>query len=180
MEAKELTDPDAAVNETPAASSRPDITRYCDRKHEGYRYATSDPFVRAGFTYATDGRVCVRVPAPGEPDTLAGDRTFPGGAGLGLPWPAETPSLLPWPAPNYEWAEQPQGEFDVDAKPSWVWIPSPLRQAVGNREIRSTYHYLVSLLPNVGYSPHGGEHDPIYFAFDGGEGLLMPLAKERA
>jgi len=44
-----------------------DLTVFCDPTNG--RYDLSTPWVYKGWRYATDGRICVREPAPGEPDT---------------------------------------------------------------------------------------------------------------
>jgi len=45
-------------------TSQVDLTRFTDPN-----YPIGHPWVKGGWRYATDGRVCARVPAPGEPDT---------------------------------------------------------------------------------------------------------------
>ena len=44
-----------------------DLTRFCDI--EDSRYALDTPWVHDGWRYATDGTICVRVPAGEEPDS---------------------------------------------------------------------------------------------------------------
>jgi hypothetical protein len=58
------------------------------------RYSLTSPFVRLGHRYFTDGRVCVRVPAPGETDADVHDafksanEVFPvSDPGDWKPWP---------------------------------------------------------------------------------------------
>ena len=51
-----------------------DLTRFCALNREG-RYDLTAPWVWRGYRYATDARICVRVAAPGEPDTE--DRAIP-------------------------------------------------------------------------------------------------------
>ena len=58
----------------------PYITVFC--AEEDGRYRISKPWVKSGWRYATDGRVVVRVPAPGEPDE-SGDRLLDGGHWFG-------------------------------------------------------------------------------------------------
>lgn len=47
------------------------LQRYCSTD-PAPRYEMRRPFVRDGWIYATDGRVCVRVPTS-EPDTACSD-----------------------------------------------------------------------------------------------------------
>lgn len=51
----------------PTTQQVPDITPFC--AEEAGRFLIERPWVKDGWRYATDGCVCVRVPAPGEPDT---------------------------------------------------------------------------------------------------------------
>jgi len=46
-----------------------DLQRFCLSGDQVSRYTLNKPFVRAGYRYATDTRLCVRVPSPGEEDT---------------------------------------------------------------------------------------------------------------
>jgi hypothetical protein len=67
-----------------------DMTKFC-ASEEG-RYSFTKPFVRDGKRYATDGRICVRVDAAGEPNTEHGydpvDEVLPKGTVRWVPWPA--------------------------------------------------------------------------------------------
>jgi hypothetical protein len=58
---------------TPRTSQPIDLQQWCD--DSVIRYDLSAPFVRAGHVYATDGRVCVRLPS--EEDATTGDRRVP-------------------------------------------------------------------------------------------------------
>jgi hypothetical protein len=44
-----------------------DLKPFCDK--QDFRYAFSNPFVKDGFRYATDSRICVRIPSS-EPNTI--------------------------------------------------------------------------------------------------------------
>lgn len=62
-----------------------DLSRFCQDEILAAKYEMSRPFVVNAWRYATDGKICVRVPALGEPDSEAHD---------GHPFPdCET---LPW------------------------------------------------------------------------------------
>lgn len=51
-----------------------DLSAWCEHDTEGSRFAMGQPFVFDGWRYATDGRRAIRVPAPGEPNTVAEGR----------------------------------------------------------------------------------------------------------
>jgi hypothetical protein len=83
-------------------TSATDLKRFCGFLSE--HMATADPWVSGGWRYATDGRVCVRVPAPGEPDTPTPDFSaprLPPAAELFPLRPARY-SLAPWPTDGIE------------------------------------------------------------------------------
>lgn len=74
-----------------------DLTPFCSPADGEWTSHLSAPFVARGYRYATDGRILVRVPAPGEPDTPAVPRRpFPPVADFFRDRPAGDP--LPWPA----------------------------------------------------------------------------------
>lgn len=90
-----------------------DLKPFCaDAEHSGFG-ATTSPQTFGGYTWATDGRILVRVPAVGPdtvtPSTVAGKpgwmtadgKRFPDVAAMPLPSDADvaTPSLwfTPWP-----------------------------------------------------------------------------------
>jgi len=54
-----------------------DLKRFCASETYG-EHTFGEPFVVGGWRYATDGRIAVRVPAPGEPDAERFIKTIPG------------------------------------------------------------------------------------------------------
>jgi hypothetical protein len=62
------------------------------------RYAFDKPFVVKGWRYFTDGRVCVRVPAPDEPDTDAPDTMKTANEVFPDPMPTD---WHPWPQDGF-------------------------------------------------------------------------------
>lgn len=72
------------------------LSLFCAR--EDGRYAISQPFIQGGFRYCTDGIICLRFKADGEPDTVT-DKRLPKvdffdnlkGVAEFFPWPAPMP-----------------------------------------------------------------------------------------
>jgi hypothetical protein len=110
---------------TPAAAI--DLRPFCN-PHPSDRFrAAGEPHTLAGFTYATDGRILVRVPAtvddtlsllPGEMiyRTIDG-RGFPPAWTLPLPAPAEiadSSQWQPWPAIDYTMEDRQCGACGGD------------------------------------------------------------------
>lgn len=46
---------------------------------------------------------------------------------------------------------------------------------IGPRNIALRYVSMIQTLPNVRVDLGGGPYDPMYFAFDGGDGIVMPM-----
>lgn len=125
-------------------------------------YDVDRPFLVKGFKVATNDRVIIRVPSRRKGKTRR----------VNLPplyklrWPKKRPELLlSWPAKH-------KNKLRRDGDPLGT-----TRESIAGREISTKYHQLVATLPNVKYSPAGGEYEAIYFTFDGGDGLLMPMRK---
>ncbi len=59
-----MTDSDTIVIPQPI-----DLTGFCGMQPKS-RYAIDAPWIHNGWRYASDGAIAVRVPAPGEPDTV--------------------------------------------------------------------------------------------------------------
>lgn len=78
-----------------------DLQPFCDNDRDSSRYGIQTPFVHHGYRYATDGRICVRVPAPGEPSTseVEPDRRVPinGLTEMEFITERDARSLKPWP-----------------------------------------------------------------------------------
>lgn len=75
-----------------ATETRIDLQPFCAK--ENARWYRDKPFFKDGFIYATDARILVRLPAPGEPDTPDApalndvDLSMPEQA---TPWPQSEP-----------------------------------------------------------------------------------------
>lgn len=140
---------------------------------EGTKYDFSEPFVLDGWEYYTDARVCVRVPAHAS-NTPVIDKPFPD---VGkLPWMARRArTFVDWPAADYRIVPRviegdgELGEPDrVELYPDRLWI------VIDGQPFSTFYHALISHLPNVHYATGTQPGKPLFFAFDGGEGMLMP------
>lgn len=156
-----------------------DLKRFCGQADMG-RYNFSSPYVRGGFKYAGSPTLIVRVPSNGEAETERKEPSFPPNPEK-LAWQSpDDAELVPWPAAGYVFEERevmvdedwgdgqyPSGEF--------AFYPSTARQVVGVQILATKLHYKVSTLPNVRYLPGGKAIEPVYFRFDGGEGLVMPM-----
>lgn len=71
------------------ATNTIDLTKFCGKASSAYPFA--EPFVAGGWRYATDGRICVRVPAAGEPDSdkvvKHVEQSFAHPRDNAIPWP---------------------------------------------------------------------------------------------
>lgn len=145
------------------------------------------PFTLEGWTYATDGRIAIRVSA--VPDVPAHDllpkavvALFP--TDEGRTW-SPVPVILQ-ATPKCERcggtgkhecvcgdqhgcvACQGRGErWTMGSKASVVMF--------GEIGLHPYYVDKLRLLPGVKLSATGGPHDPVAIKFDGGEGVLMPM-----
>ena len=66
---------------------------YCAREKFMGRYNIDEPWAKDGFVYATDGRMCIRMPTD-QPDTVIEGKKWPSVKDLGFDQSGE---LLPWP-----------------------------------------------------------------------------------
>lgn len=152
---------------------------------EEMRYALKAPFVRGGFVYATDGRICVRAKSD-APDT---EGQFPDTAGLG--WNRDTSVVIALPE---QLPEQPvnkctgckgngfvQCDFghehsceDCDGKGN---VRPTVRVKVGESDINLRWASILKRHGCVLYKP-AKPTAPIYFTFDGGDGIVMPMLPE--
>ena len=75
-----------------------DLKKFCGDGEATNRFQNNMVFFRGGHLCATDGRICVRVPAPeGSAET---EGRFPDLKRLN--WPGEDAAWQPWPAPDWE------------------------------------------------------------------------------
>ena len=151
-----------------------DLTPFCG---ELERYNFDKPFNQDGYRIGTDGRVCVRIRDEATADTP--DINVP--KVRTLAWPVVGERVMhPWPSATYHWDNQVLGAISSEDGESdiWGWMPEPGTMDVAHHLINSEYHYVISRLPNVKYLPAPNPMGMIYFTFDGGDGLLMPMRRD--
>lgn len=144
-----------------------DLKPFCAADNDNGRYVLSQPWVSRGGRYATDGHVCIAVPAPGEPDS--GDRKYPDVArGIVRP-PADM--VLAWPTTP----KTRPGLATCEACGHEVAVDDGIVELGPNTIIDRKYYRLITGLPGKKGWHQPGRFKPIYFCFDGGEGAVMPM-----
>jgi hypothetical protein len=161
------------------------------------------PFTRGDWTYATDGRICVRVPrldvavspypSPRAETVFAGDDF--------------TADWLPMPTlPPYDSLFVPCHECDGSGVVEWSYSfrrecggrclknhPCPIclgqkrvlgairRVDIGSRRVSAWYLWLLHELPGpveFRVPPEDMRWEPVHIRFNGGEGRVMPLRED--
>lgn len=156
------------------------------------RQAIHQPWTRDGFTYATDGRILVRVPAmadvPENEQAPNADRLWPMSSTwqvTGQPVPEHPPEPFSTPCKECDgkgkWSET-RGKRRVDSECTECDGTGSVVQAqpiaFGKHLLSDVYLRKLSLLPGVKWLHESTEENlPVRFTFDGGEGLLMPMRK---
>jgi hypothetical protein len=155
------------------------------------RYAIDSPFNVGGYTFATDGRIAIRIPSA-EPDSQPVDkRRFP--RMDGLEWfhdryPAS--EWQPWPFPNYaklgtalDECGDKTSDFQHSGNSSaYMRLEMPL----ANGELQPRICHIAiardilirAFLPNPQFICEP-ERDRVLIKFDGGEAILMALQIDR-
>ncbi len=190
-----------------AAAQQIDLQPFCDDDPHG-RYNLCEPWVFNGKRIATDGRVLVVVPAPGEPDYDRNERgRLPNVFDVIPPISSSRDGdWLPWPP--VEPCRDCQGTLKVhcescggdgqcnlckceaEHKCGYCDGTGNVRckdcQDVGSFDHRFGLHilarryaYLVSKLPSVEYLPTlKADESIVRFRFAGGEGAVSPLRED--
>jgi hypothetical protein len=110
----------------------------------------SRPVLIDGHLYAGDRSLGIRIPC-------GGPNTKPARAGdLILPWPK---LFKRFPKCTLPWPEIMPGEATID---------------LGRAHVVRLYWAMIRSLPNVMYAPPRNSKGPVKFAFDGGQGVVMP------
>lgn len=168
-----------------------DLSLFCDS--EVMRYDLSKPFTIDGWRYATDAKICVRVPTDDPSDELKANDLhgrFPDCRTL--PWPdAKTRDTLAWmpmpPVPPEAWEVCPCCEgskVDPDFKDEECDFcegegrfikPQDITLSDGETRIGDEPARKMERLPNLRLAVIGKY---LFFDFDGGEGLLATLIVE--
>lgn len=160
-----------------------DLQPFC-MKGKG-KFDLAAPFVLGGVRYASDGRILVGVPAPGE---LNAEGMFPQDVSDKIARPAAE-LLLPWPAIEVP----PPQEVDCSLCSGMGSCPTCEQDCpdchgtgkemsdVGEVElgpqthVANKYFRLVAALPGEKKWHQPEPLKAIYFCFDGGEGALIPM-----
>jgi len=131
------------------------INQYAGRK-------IKDPFNIGQFSYATDGRLGIRVPAlPGLPvGDVTIDKLFETASTTGTPIALDGLEIPPL-------ANGLRDDEEEEA----------IRVNVGHHIVSHLLlNRLKQNLTNIQIHPHPTEvNEPLYFTFDGGDGIMMPL-----
>lgn len=170
-----------------------DLQKFCF-EGEG-RDKIKTPWTDEGYTYATNGHICIKVPAlsdvPAEPYPVDAEKVF-----------RETPQPTEWfTVPHLAKPKTPEeivctdcegtGKDDLNECPECGHKKdcpdcdgtgkvkediAPRYLKIGNQSFDEKYLYLIQGFPNVRIGPATGLI-AARIKFDGGEGLLMPGRK---
>lgn len=174
-----------------------DFTKFCD-VHASDRYNMGVPFVKDGYEYATNTRICVRRKVDAA-DTPIGDKRFPNAAQLFVGSFHGVTAAYFLEVMLKTWSEVPcwccnetgkchceacEGVGDTRviceccAGSGSVYFPRTVD--IGTALVDTRYDKLIRELPGirVRIPGEGDEQKPICFVFDGGEGLLMPMLRD--
>ena len=173
------------------------LQRFCGTEEMG-SYDLSKPIVLGPWKYATDGRICIRVKAdPGEPQTDREVQKYP--INLDSVRRTTLEALQPWTVP----AEYVQGPVDCvrcngegyvgptdaatpvgaegetcpacDGNGS---VTGDYSRTIGGKTINAKYDRLILTLAPVVFRPESDHHKPMYFEFDGGQGLICGITPD--
>jgi len=163
-----------------------------------YRPRYSEPFSHGEHTYATDGKLLIRVPriVGVEQSCPVSDEDFTRAMIVAGRPPLKTDDLTKWQkAPEIkgrsfravcdECAADPDYEISDDCHKCHgigvviEWKADSYFIDIDNRRFSTHLLRKLSALPNLELSTEvGGEHDAIYLRFDGGVGVLLPMRKD--
>ena len=153
------------------------------------RYEMRRPFVQFNWRYATDARIMIRCPAPGEPDSVC-EYGFPPNLGrtqFNFPTPSQTHEMPP-PHGLAMLCENCNGigERDCDhcgGGPCGDCLGRgtvPVPQEVFGVWISVEYIALLRSLQGLRVFPIPGRGTCLGFTFDGGEGRVMGMEAKHA
>lgn len=164
-----------------------DLKTFCGGEFEIRSYLR-EPWTADGWTYYTNGHVCVRVPA-GEGAAYVPGKHPKNVADLFTKWLDETPGdFMPIPAlpalvkcamcdGTGIWRATHEDEDDDVCLNClgtlWDWTFHPL----GDTGFSLLYLHQLAALPNARIRPNGANAAAVLF--DGGQALLMPMKERR-
>lgn len=165
-----------------------DLQKFCSEDET--REPLMKPWRDGDFTYASDGRVIIKVPA--EPGDVVQPKT---------PTPEKVAIIFSWfNGPGLEWQKLPtlpvletqgcgvchgDGEHECDCGcvhkcgncDGVGKIPIDAHLDIGPARFNCYYLRLIADLPGLEIAVRG-ELDPMMLRFDGGVGVLMPMRKD--
>lgn len=172
-----------------------DLKQFCSSPDDSSRYDFTVPRPRNGHTYATDAKICVRVPTD-QPDFPRGDSKFPDctildwkhadiPADCWRPWPDRSLVEGKWNCTECNGTGQVctckqcgRGD-ECDECSGTGEAVYPAFQPVGELWIDQKYDAKIRQLPNVRCFVEGSDTAAcVLFVFDGGEGIVMPIAPD--
>lgn len=160
------------------------------------RMGINTPFVRDGWKYATDGRICVRIPT-NEPDDSNEPHKRPDAAAIFQGF--DVTGLVPFVIPELQGVKDKkcpscngyghstcdhghQHECD-DCDETGVIEEWP-KADIGGNDFSERYLSKIVNLPGLQFFAKSANMEalkPAFFTFgEGGQGLLMPIRKENA
>ena len=165
-----------------------DLKRFCCDSKEPYRAAIARPFSQGDWTYATDGRVLIRVPrldeVPEYDDSTRGvEKTIFDEEPITGWWMAIPSAMLPELMPAEKCSEcGGDGMLDNPKSECWqcdghgVIEPSAIPVKIGKHAVSHIYLHKLKTLPGVQICESAkGEMNVLGVRFDGGEGRQMPM-----
>lgn len=169
-----------------------DLTPFCSVDET--RMAINTPFVFNGWKYATDGRVCVRVPTD-EPDDSNEPYKRPDASDLfkGFDVSGLETFVIPTldgvqekrcPSCNgngYSICDHGHDHECEDCDKTGVLEEWPKKE-IGGQTFSERYLAKVVNLPGLQFFAQSANMEalkPAFFTFDNGQGLLLPIRKEK-
>jgi len=156
-----------------------DLQVFCAYKESPLADRIKQPWTTRGYTYASDGRILIRVPA------IEGESIHDHPETSGLPLPVvrdldpplmladiELPAKIKDECEECKEYNQPQHGCPECHGAGWVWR-YPWGMDVRGVRLAPLYIELMKTLPNCAFVSLPTELKPVSFIFDGGEGLLM-------
>lgn len=173
-----------------------DLQKFCGEDEtfgSSARYIFTQPFTKNGWTYATDGRICIRIPTgdtntepPPQREGESFQRQFPPCDDLFKP--VKEPISNPWPTTGMvravEVCPQCDGEGVVGCEECGekrcLYCKGTLRmeqtigRKVGAHLVGVKYDDLILSLPSPYWIAGAAPNRALPFTFSGGEGQIMP------
>ena len=170
-----------------------DLMPFCSTT-KWYKKSMLAPWSHGEYTYATDGNILIRVPrradVPERPDALDTSRSF-AAAGVAPAMRSLAGVRLPAPPPEEEKCPDCDGTGDADhdcpecacdcetCDGRGIIGPQSTRSEVtvgiGGVPFDAKYIRLILALPNARMAAPKYGDVPAWFAFEGGDGLLMSM-----